>query len=213
MNNKFLLALLMQILSITTFAQLSTDSNYVPVRISSLDGQIVNNQNRLTWKTACFLQYARFDIQRSYDGVSFSSIDIFTADQLRCQQPFDFDDITVNRSAGRVFYRINVGDIDGHYYHSKIVTLFVEGNGLEVHNITPSIVNTAATLNLSSSFADKITFQITSSSGVTIVNNKVSLTKGLNTIRIDASTFSKGMYWVTIISEKTDNKTISFIKN
>lgn len=213
MKIKVLFALLIQTLSITTFAQLSTDSTYVPVRISSLNGQIVNNQNRLTWKTACFLQYARFDIQRSYDGLTFSSVDNFTADQLRCQQPFDFDDLTANRSAGRVFYRINVGDIDGHYFHSKIVALFMEGNGLEVHNITPSIVNSSATLNLSSSFADKISLQITNASGVTLVNNKVSVTKGLNTIRIDASTYSKGMYWVTIISEKADNKTISFIKN
>ncbi len=213
MNNKYFLALVLHLLGIASFGQLSTDSTYVPVRISSLNGQIVNNQNRLTWKTACFLQYARFDIQRSYDGINFNSVDNFTADQLRCQEPFDFDDMTVDRTAGKVFYRINVGDINGRYYNSKVVALFMTGNGLEIHNITPSVVTSTATLNLSSSFADKISFQISNAAGVILVNNKVSLTKGLNTIRIDASSYSKGLYWVTIISEKADNKAISFIKN
>lgn len=192
--------------------QIFTDSLSVPVRLSAMDGKVINNKNRITWRTACFLQYARFDIHRSYDGTNFTSIENFTADQLRCQDPFDFDDNSADRFAEKVFYRISVGDVNGRYYNSKVVTIFFKPYGWELHNISPSIVNTSTTLSISSSFSEMVTLIVSTVSGTVKLTKQINLSKGLNHIPIDASALQPGYFLVSIINSKLGKKTISFLK-
>ncbi len=193
-------------------AQLLIDSSYVPVSISTINAVSNTDNNKLTWKTACFISYAKFDIQRSYDGINYSSIDGFTADQLRCQQPFDYSDYTVNQLAGRVYYRLKVGDIDGRVYNSKIVAVFTQGQGVEINSITPTIVTSSATLSISSSVTDNSVITITNVQGVVVKSIPTKLTKGVNTIQIAAADLATGKYWLTIRTSKELAKTVQFIK-
>lgn len=71
-------------------ASAQSDSSYYTVRLSSFDASVTNNITQLRWKTVCFLPYANFQIQKSANGTDYNTISSFTANRLRCQQPFDF---------------------------------------------------------------------------------------------------------------------------
>lgn len=144
-----------------------------PVRISSIEASSATQFNKLYWKTACSLDFANFEIQRSYNGSDYSTINSFQADRLRCQQPFTFFDSASNQLAGRVYYRLKVGDIDGRVYNSKIVTVFTSGKGIEINSLVPTLVTSSANLNLSSSESLDATIVIFNTLGVTVYSRSL----------------------------------------
>lgn len=187
-------------------------SSTVPVSISSFDATAANNFNKLFWKTACSLEYANFEIQRSYNGIDYSTIRKFRADRLRCRQPFDFSDSTVNQLSGRIFYRLKVGDIDGRIYNSKIVSVITHGDGIEINSFTPTLVTGSASLSISSSVNDDAIITIVNVQGMIVSSQKIKLKKGVNNIDINTSGLQSGKYWLKLINSKTDLKTVQFIK-
>ena len=184
----------------------------VPVRIISIDAISGTNYNKLTWKTACFLEYANFEIQRSYNGENYISINSFTADRLRCLQPFDYSDYSANQIAGRIFYRLKVGDKDGKIYNSKIVSVFTHGQGIEINSFVPTIVNTSADLSISSSANDNAIITIINVQGIIVRTQKVKLNKGVNTIQLSTAELQTGKYWLSLKNSKDDLRTIPFLK-
>lgn len=111
--------LLITCFGITANSQINV-SDSIPVRLSVLEARTVGNDARLDWKVVCLLPYAKFEIQRSLNGINYTTINTFEADLVRCRQPFDFTDAN---TTGKTFYRIRVGDLDGRFYHSKIVAV------------------------------------------------------------------------------------------
>jgi hypothetical protein len=184
----------------------------VPVRIISIDALPGTNYNKLVWKTACFLEYANFEIQRSYDGSNYVSINSFTADRLRCLQPFDYSDYSANQMAGRIFYRLKVGDKDGKIYNSKIVSVITHGQGIEINSFVPTIVNSSADLSISSSANDNAIITIINAQGVIVRTQKIKLNKGVNTIQMSTAELQTGKYWLSLRNSKNDLRTIPFLK-
>ncbi|MEP6617243.1 MAG: hypothetical protein ABJA57_11715, partial [Ginsengibacter sp.] len=131
---KFLLLYTLTLLVFSIDAQTFSDS--IPVRLKSFEASRTNNSNKLYWAVACFLDYAKFDIQRSGDGINFTTINSFEADKLRCRQPFTYEDRTAN---GKVFYRLKVGDLDGRDYVSKITVLISKTKGFDIASLTPTL--------------------------------------------------------------------------
>lgn len=184
-----------------------TDS--VPVRLSTLDARSIGNDARLDWKVVCFLDYAKFEIQRSPDGINYSTINIFEADQLRCRQPFDFTDANIS---GKAFYRIKVGDLNGRIYHSKIVAVTGKEKGFKINSLTPTLINTNALLSVSSASTDNAEIAITNFQGNTVKRIAIQLNKGVTEFRFDAGSLATGNYVLTLTNGFSDRKTVRFTK-
>ncbi len=205
---KLLLLTIAIICSIEVNSQI-TQSDSVPVRLSTLVASSNGNTARLDWKVVCFLQYAKFEIQRSSDGANYTTVNTFEADQLRCRQPFDFTDANVS---GRLYYRIKVGDLDGRFSTSKTVAIAGKEKGFEINSLTPSLVNTNTTLSLSSATADKAEIAITNFQGIVVKRISVNLNKGVTELPVDVSNLAKGNYILTVINRAADIKTTRFAK-
>jgi hypothetical protein len=195
-------------LSNTANAQLSgTDS--VPVRLSTLEATTKGSDAVLDWEVVCFLEYAKFEIQRSSNGINYTIINTFEADRLRCKQPFDFTDAGIT---GKTFYRIRVGDIDGKFYSSKVVAVTGKDKGFEINSITPSLVTSNATLSISSAAIDKAEAVITNFQGAVIRRLKINLNKGVTEVPIDAIGLAKGNYILTVTNGFSKVKSTKFTK-
>ena len=192
-------------------ASAQSDSSYYTVRLSSFDISVSNNITKLHWKTVCFLQYANFQIQKSANGKEFTTISSFTADRLRCQQPFDFTDSS-STNQGNVFYRINVGNIDGKFYNSAVRRVYLKEKGFDLIAIYPTIVTLSANFTLSS--ADNKTFYATiiNQSGVSVKKIKLQVPKGLSYYSLQTSGLPPGCYWLQVLNEQGEVKTKKFIK-
>lgn len=181
----------------------------VGVRLSSLDARKDGSDARLDWSVVCYLEYARFEIQRSFDGTIYSTINSFEADKLRCKQPFNFTDAGITTNA---FYRIRVGDVDGKFYHSKIVAITGSEKRFEINSLTPTFVNSLTVLSLSSASAGYAEIAITNLQGVLVKHLKINLNKGSTDIVINTDRLAKGNYVVRVTNGSTGVKTARFVK-
>lgn len=54
--------------------QAQIDSIRYPVSLSSFEAALSNNTTKLKWKTECYITYANFQIQKSSNTVTFTTI-------------------------------------------------------------------------------------------------------------------------------------------
>lgn len=199
------------LIAASQIASAQTDSSYFTVRLSSFDASVLNNITRLHWKTVCFLEYANFQIEKSADGKDFTSIFSFTADRLRCQQPFDFSDSS-HSAQGTVFYRINVGNIDGKFYHSAIRRVDIKEKGFDLIDVYPTIATSSINFSITNSTNKTYHVAIINQSGCIIKNKNLQVPKGLSNYNFETGNLPPGYYWLKVINETGDSRTSKFVK-
>lgn len=200
------------LLAITTtvLAQSQTNNDTTPVRLSSFNAtSLANNNIKLNWKVICFLEFANFQVQRSTDGINYTTINMFQSDRLRCKQPFDYEDQNIG---GKIYYRVSVGDKDGRFSTSKIVVLTGKTKPFELISLSPSIITSNTQLNVSSAIADKAQILITNFQGIVVKRISTTLNTGTNYINIDANNLAKGCYNITISNSSSNIISTRFIK-
>lgn len=174
-----------------------------------LEARTIGRDARLDWKVACFLEYARFEIQRSANGVNYTTINVQEAGRARCRQPFYFTDVNV---PGKAFYRIRVGDLDGRVYHSKVAAVTGKERGFEINTLTPSLITGSAILSISSATKDNAEILVTNFQGTRVKQFKAILNKGITELPIELSNIAKGNYLLTISNGISEAKTTRFTK-
>ena len=207
---KFLLSLFL-LLAVAFSGYSQSDSTTIPVRLSYFEAGTGTGSTTLRWKTVCFLEFANFEIQKSTDGTNYQLINSFTADKLRCQQPFDFTDNT-NGAASRIFYRINVKDIDGKAYQSKIVSVFTAGKGFAINSFSPTIINSNATISISSAANEIIQLSVINFQGIISKKQTIAVTKGAGTYQVSMNGLPAGKYLAVFQTQQGARNSISFIK-
>ncbi|HUZ57369.1 MAG TPA: T9SS type A sorting domain-containing protein [Hanamia sp.] len=188
-----------------------SDSIYFPVRLESFDVGVSNNVARLNWKTICYLQYANFQVQKSADGKDFVTIDSFIADKLRCQQPFEYKDST-SINQGNIFYRINVGNIDGKFYNSVIRRLFLKEKEFDLLDVYPTMVNLSLNFSISDDQNETFSVAIINQNGSILQKKKLQAIKGATSFNLKMDNLSTGYYWLKVFNERGKMKTVKFFK-
>lgn len=189
-------------------SQLTGDTS-IGIRLSTFNTSKQNNEVKLNWKVACRVSYARFEVQRSTDGINFSTINSFQADYLRCQQPFDYTDPAV---IGQLFYRIKVGDIDGRFSTEKVVKVIGrEITDTEIKVVSP-VTGSFLQLIVAAKSNEKIGLQILNISGIIIQHLNIIPDKGVSQLEIPFDNLPSGIY---ILHYQTMGKdeSVRFVKN
>ena len=191
--------------------QAQIDSIRFPVSLSSFEAGLSNNTTKLKWKTECYLTYANFQIQKSSNAVTFTTLNSFIADRLRCQQPFEFID-SADYNSNIVYYRINAGDIDGHFYHSKIIKVSQKQTNFELISVHPTVIKSKTTLIFSSPYDGNIKINLTNPLGILVKQYNYQVNKGVQNFILDLSAISKGNYWITSVDSKGKQRTVAIIR-
>lgn len=197
------------IFGLDTNAQSNID-NSTPVRLKTFEVAKTEMGNTLHWSVSCFITFARFEIQRSPDGTNYKTINTFQADVLRCLQPFEYEDKAA--MAGKMFYRIRVGDVDGNFFSSKIVVVTGKLNGFDIAAMYPTVVNSTATISVSSSNNNTAKLQVYNFQGKKVLEQTSTLKKGSNEIILDCTNLSKSTYILAVQNSEGELKTIQFVK-
>jgi hypothetical protein len=198
-------------LCVSSSTSAQSDSVYFPVRLSSFDATANNNAAKLHWSTICYLQYANFQIQKSADGKNFTTIHSFTADKLRCRQPFDFSDSSLS-NLGKVFYRINVGNIDGHFFSSAIRIVYLKEEGFNLVAVYPTIVHSSLNFSLSDNKDETIWAFILNESGRVLRKQRFQAVSGVTKYTLNTNDLPTRYYWLKVINESGRFKTSKFLK-
>lgn len=181
----------------------------LPLTLLDIKGQLSGNDGLLTWKTSSEQNTLNFEIERSFDGRNFSKTGtVLAAGNSSIEKQYIFTDrniVSLDRSV--VYYRLKMNDIDRKFTYSKIIAININNDGAVVM-LYPNPVKENATLMISVSKQEKLSYTIVDAQGKMVQKSSISLNKGSNTISIETGHLPAGVY---IISFEEQGR-VRFIK-
>ena len=174
-----------------------------PVSMSSFSVNKQGTNAMLSWTTVTEINTDHFEIERSFDGISFSKVGSKAAagnstDQLNYQ----FADPIGSLSASVIYYRIRTVDQDGKVSYSNIVALRVGGT-VKGFNVYPNPFVGDLRIELDAAKAGAVTVRISNAAGQMVYNRSSMVQKGNNVLVIasELSALQRGTYFIELISE------------
>ncbi|MFN3402465.1 MAG: glycosyl hydrolase family 28-related protein [Cytophagaceae bacterium] len=104
----------------------------LPVRILNFYLYPEENTVRLHWQAQNDFNVANYEIEKSYDGLSFQTIAVVTANKNSGVINYSYDDYLTGESSS-VCYRIVQSDVNGEKHYSKILWAQECGSAIKVH--------------------------------------------------------------------------------
>ncbi|HMT75998.1 MAG TPA: T9SS type A sorting domain-containing protein [Chitinophagaceae bacterium] len=176
----------------------------LPVKMTAFAVTKQGNNAILNWTTASEINASRFEIEKSYDGVNFTSVG---EKQAIGNSASDINYIysdPIGISSGIIYYRLKTIDNDGQFSLSKVVALRINGNTVSKLTVYPNPFTTDLKVELNAEKDAKGTLRVSNAAGQVIVNRNSQLLKGNNVIILSSelSALNRGMYIVELITEE-----------
>lgn len=175
----------------------------LPVKLSAFSVTKQGNNAILNWTTASEVNTSRFEIERSYDGVHFSSVGTKQANGNSTSDINYLYSDPISISSGIIYYRIKTVDIDGQFSYSKVVALRINGKTISSLTVYPNPFTTDLKVELNADKDASATLRLSNAAGQIVVSKNAQVLKGNNVIILSSelSTLNRGMYIVELITE------------
>jgi hypothetical protein len=169
----------------------------LPLKLFSFNAALNNNEVVLKWATTDEINVSHFTIEKSTDGINFTSAGFKTADR-NTKNSYTFSDNVALQTAN-VYYRLRSIDFDGRNEVSEIrIIKLGKTSGKDISiNTYPNPVTNEIRVNVPASWQNKkVTYEVLNTSGALvkkIENNSSKLTEIIN-----VSTLNTGFYIVRV---------------
>ena len=177
----------------------------LPLTFKNFDGVMQNGQSLLKWTTTNEINNKVFDVERSTDGQTFSTLG-FVAGQGNSNIENNYTYTDVKPVNGVNYYRLKQIDNNGRFTYSSIIQL---KNVIAdfAWSVYPNPVVDNGWMQVQLPNAAKVSVQVISSTGTIIsMIDKGTLQTGTYSIPLNLNKAAKGMFIVKLI---VDNKTYS----
>lgn len=179
-------------------------SGLLPVELVAFEAEERNENIHLSWSTASEINNEGFEIERSIDGRNFDFIDFVEGHgNTTIMKDYSYKDDNV-KEGQTYYYRLRQVDFDGAFEYSKIVAANLQVNETIAGNFYPNPTAKKTRIDFVSQVNDQWNVEAFSLSGQLIWQSSYQLNKGINTLNLDFSEFSTGLYLI-----KFENKTQS----
>jgi hypothetical protein len=167
-----------------------------------------SNKTNLSWTLGCTAARCTYELQRSPNSVTFTTINSATVTPVQCAAPFSFTD--AQPLSGVNYYRVKVIDLDGAVSYSKIAA--VRFNGSEPIKVVPTIAVNDVKVFYESVTAGTSSWIVYDMAGRAVSKSNVNLVKGQNTITINVANLMKGQYQIVGNTEAGKTDAVKIIK-
>jgi hypothetical protein len=204
--------------SVTGFSTfyIGNSSHNLPVTLTSFSGEKAGNTNKLDWQTLSEINNKGFEIQRSVDGINFSSIGYVSSkiNNGNSNNPTTYQYIDNKPFPGNNYYQLKQFDNDGKTVNSKVV--LIRGNKIDavyIRRIYPTPTKNKINISISSPITNNIRLIITDVTGRSLMQKVVQVNTGDNIVVINVADLSAGIYFVKAFCEKgCDSAVNKFVK-
>lgn len=149
-------------------------------------GVLTDNITKLSWKLLSDGQVKYFEVERSFDGVNFSTIDrVETHPYSSGSNPYYYQDILDKVNSPNVYYRIKLVNVQGTNKYSNIINVPLKMAGQGKVSIFPNPVKDILQIHVDAKTSGKIKVEIFDLSGKLIHVSSTSVQRGNNVISID----------------------------
>lgn len=168
-----------------------TTLQVLPLRLMSFAGSRQAGYNKLNWQTADEVNTKSFELLRSNDGIAFTVIKTLDA-KRNVRNDYQYNDALGGNNV--VFYQLHMLDIDGKSSYSNIVK--ISGDNTFSFSVSPNPLSDVVHINISSPSDQKVQIHLIDALGKTIFIQKNNVMTGANTLTMDMSALSKGIYFL-----------------
>lgn len=183
-------------------------TNTLPVNLTSFTGKLQNNGVSLKWSTATESNSSHFEVTRSIDGSEFKNIGkVLSVGNSISLKTYSFTDKAP--LSGVNYYQLNQVDLNGQSERSEIIAVTnslnsnaftISANSISVNAIIHALANGTATIS------------IANIAGNNIFKKDFQIEKGQNTLKLDLSKISAGVYIASLLIEQKKSAVVKFVK-
>ena len=184
----------------------------LPVELISFNGWNAGAVNQLQWKTASEKNTAKFIVEKSIDGVTYTSIGEQTAaGNSTTTLSYSLSD---NQPViGNNYYRLKTVDIDGKFSYSDVINIPVnEAYTNSFTRVYPNPTKGNLNVEIQSSTTSNTKIVVFDVVGKKIFEKETSLVKGINTLTFDVADYADGAYILQFIDSTGKTHTTKFVK-
>jgi trimeric autotransporter adhesin len=176
----------------------------IPVTLTSFEAAPINKDVVLNWQTSQEINSDHFEIERSSDGINFTSIGrMFAAGSSNSQRQYTFTD---NHPNYLNYYRLKMVDKDGKFDYSKIV--FVKFADDNIFQLGQNLVTSSLNVNISTTASNPAMITIYDFSGKEVI--QLNAKQGLQSINV--SRLASGKYIISLRTKEGQTYTRTFVK-
>jgi hypothetical protein len=188
----------------------SKKSAPVPITLEYFKGSRQGNVHLTEWKVTCTSTQVTFEIERSGDARTFTSITSLTATQARCLQAFNFTD--ASPLSGINYYRLKMIDVDGKVSYSSTISMLNKESKFDIISVVPTLVQSNAYVNITATASSRMDIVVTDISGRQVQKQSITLVPGSNQVTMNVGKLSPGIYQVSGYTSDGISKTVRFVK-
>lgn len=186
-----------------------------PVSLITFSGYRQGNSNILKWTTASEQNNKGFQIERSADGLNFSSIGFINslAQSGNSSSELNYSFTDYNLSGSKQYYRLRQLDLDGNAKLSNVILIKENiSDVFDISGIFPNPVNSELNITVNSPMNEKIILQISDMNGKIVIQRSSVAGIGSNTISTDVSALRNGIYVIKVLSSSGETATGKFVR-
>jgi len=189
-------------------------NNPLPVKLIAFNGTPKNADALLLWSTASETNNKGFEVERSLDGKTFTTIDFVKGSiNSNITQKYSYTDREVFAINKTVYYRLKQIDLDGKSEYTKTITINSEKANNTNIAVYPNPINDLLNIEMESFTSTSAKLIITDLAGKKVRETVLIVSEGTNKFTIDnLAELNSGAYIVNIISEGNMLFSNKFIK-
>lgn len=182
----------------------------LPVELLAFDAQAVDHRKvALTWTTINEINNDYFEIERSQDGTTFSTI-AWADGAGNSNVTLHYNDFDLEPYNGISYYRLKQTDFDGTYTYSDIRTVIFDD--LSFVNLYPNPANEELQFTVLVSEDADLHVNIVDVTGRIIMQEKHFIEAGESTITLNTTNLASGMYTIRVNTNDENHLSKEFIR-
>ena len=182
-------------------------SNNLPNNKLQLVASKKEKDVQLSWNIANEDGVKEYELQRSSNGIEFSTI--YNQNTINKR---DYNYLDIKANYGNNYYRVKTTLQNDNFIYSNIVNINLKHQTLNPFTVFPNPVkNNIAQIQLNNIEEGEYTIQLVDKQGKILKTQKIKHLGGYSSRSLDLSNTASGMYQLMLIG-KTETRTISLIK-
>lgn len=170
----------------------------LPVKLATFGAAAANGKVQVKWEATSEVNSSHYIIQRSSNGRNFAEVGkVNSQNSINSMSEYNFVDVLPLK--GTSYYRLAMVDKDGSVEYSKIANIRIDfTNSLTIENLVVSSTNANVKFTLYSNEKQPVNVAVLDEAGRTLVNTRLAVQEGANTIDRKIQGISTGIYYVKV---------------
>lgn len=190
----------------------------LPQSLVDFKGFYRNQGNvELNWITNFEQNTARFDVERSFDGIIWHRVGTLQAQGVSTvRKSYSFTDEAGRNTANKkdLYYRLKQIDLENNWAYSKILVLRVYNtHSLKMISVTPNPAKNDIAINTQLNENSFIVMKVISNNGAEVMKKSLKADAGSNSYVLEGtSKLQPGMYVLEVIVNSKERMLVSLMK-